>query len=245
MNRKTGFFIFACLTLFILMNTVAAVSESESDVYIFNINEGDIFIEKSPSSDFRSAGDLLKVTYADGDVVDFIPAEVHMIIVGNGTATSNSIIVNGKGLSEQTVFHLILKDTLWDARKTAKQSGSDVIYAKNNPKVELTFLENNTLIVDSNLKARFEDGSVVYFDNTTIPYDDLSAASNGTIKFKGFEISENGTAKIGSLSIDNETVRIGMLLFNKEGVRLNKETDFVQHSISGIGYLITVFLYFF
>lgn len=244
MNRKAVFYIFACLTLFFLVNAAAAL-ESESDLYVFNINEGDVFIEKSPSSDFRSAGDLLKVTYADGEVIDFIPAEAHIMITGNGTATTNGIIVNGKGLSEQTVFHLILKDTLWDARRTAKQSGSEIIYAKNNPKVELNFLENNTLIIDDNLKARFEDGSVVYFDNTTLPYDDLSAASKGTIKFKGFEITENGTATIGSLSIDNETVRIGMFLFNEEGVQLNKETDFVQHSLSGIHYLMTVFLYFF
>ncbi|MDL2261596.1 hypothetical protein LJC08_05145 [Methanimicrococcus sp. OttesenSCG-928-J09] len=265
MKQKTVVSIFLCFCLMFSFCAVSAAADSESNIetesesgtYTFNINDGDIFIMKSPASDYRSAGDALKVICANGEEVDFIPSEAQIWIIGNGTPTANRIIIDGDGLSDQTIVYLIFKNTTWDGTQIKKRIGSDIIFAQNNPKVQVTCLENNTLLINPNLKITFDDGMVVYFDNSNfkagssfvidekgVRIGNFSAAEN-TIRFANLEVNEYGIISFDSLKWEENAVKIGMFQLDEKGIRLNMKSDFLKDILPTINYLVTVFVYFF
>lgn len=260
MKQKTVFSVFLCFCLVFLFCTASAAAEieSNSDGYVFNINDGNIFIMKSPMSDYRSAGEALKVIYGDGEEADFIPAEAQIWIVGNGMPTANRIIIDGDGLLNRTTVHLVFKDTVWDGAKIQNRNGSDIIFAQNNPRVQVTCLENNTLLLNPNLKINFDDGMIVYFDNSSfkagnsfiidekgIRIGNFTAGENGTVRFANLEVNEYGTIGFNSLRIEENAVRIGMFQLDENGIRLNMKSDFLKDVLPMINYLVTIFIYFF
>lgn len=266
MKQKTVVSIFLCFCLMFSFCAVSAAADSESDLesgselstYTFNINDGDIFIMKSPMSDYRSAGEALKVVCANGEEVDFIPSEAQIWIIGNGTPTANRIIIDGDDLSDRTIVYLIFKNTTWDGTKIKNRTGSDIIFAKNNPKVQVTCLENNVLLIKPNLKITFDDGLVVYFDNSSfkagnnfiidekgVRIGNFSAAESGTIRFANLEVNEYGIIHFDSLRWEENVVKIGMFQLDERGIHWNMESDILKDLIPTINYLVTIFVYFF
>lgn len=61
MKQKTVFSVLLCCCILFFITVFPAAADSESDIYVFDINQGDLFISKSPLSDYRSAGDFLQV----------------------------------------------------------------------------------------------------------------------------------------------------------------------------------------
>ncbi len=245
MKQKILFFAFLCFLIMVLAGVPVSASESESSSYILNLNDGDIFISKSPSSDYRSMGDLLIINYGGGKI-DFVPAELAIRITSSGLPTTNQIIVNGAGLSERTIVHLTLIDTVWDQNQGHDKNKSGIVDALNNSAVKITYERNNSILINSDAIVYFENGSVVYYNaEDTGTGNKPVVIRGGPVKISGFEIGEDGTVNIGSFRVEKNVVRIGVIQIDEDGIRWNKESDFVREIIPSINYLISIFIYFF
>lgn len=250
MKQKVPFLLFLCFLIAILVIAPVSAFESESnsyiDSYIFNLNDGDIFIRKSPSSDYRSTGDFLIINYENGEKMDLIPAEANILIVGNGTPTTNQIIVNGSGLSEQTIICLVFNDIIWDKNKALSENKSEIVNTLNNTMIKIVYDSNNSVLVSPDTMIYFENGTMMYFNAEGFEKESKSVIiRGGPIKISGFEIGEDGTVNIGAFRVEKNVVSIGIIQIDEDGVHLNKESDFVREVIPSINYLISIFVYFF
>lgn len=249
MKLKLIFSVFLCFCILLSAPAVSAGTEVtaagsvvdeaefeyEFDIYVFNINEGNIYISKSPSSDFRSAGGFLIVEHSGGESEDLIPAEAGIMIVGSGEPTTNRVIVNGSGLSGQKHIFLMFKDTLWDSsgKGGSNENNSDIVEILNTDSnssvdIKILFLENNTLLTNSNVKVQFEDGAVMYINAGGLAANSSTAAKNlGTIKIGNLEVSEKGMVHSGVMKIDEESIQISIVKPDENGINLSNESGFM------------------
>ncbi|MBZ3936167.1 hypothetical protein [Methanimicrococcus blatticola] len=246
MKRKILFFAVFCFLIAVFAAVPVSASESDSGNYIFNLNDGNIFISKSPSSDYKSMGDFLIVNYGSGEVMDLIPAEANILIIGNNLPTTNQIIVNGSGLSKQTIICLILNDIVWDKNKALSDNKSEIINTLNNTMVKMVYDRNNSVLVSPDTMIYFENGTIMYFNAEEFETENQPVVlRGGPIKISGFEIEEDGTVNIGSFRVEKNIVRIGVIQIDENGVHLNNESDYVREFVPALNYLISIFIYFF
>lgn len=99
-------------------------------------------------------GDFLEISYGGSDKIDYVPAEIGIRITSNGLPTTNQVIVNGFGLSEQTIIHLILIDTVWDKTLALNENKSGIVNVLNDAAVKITCdktMNSGTSVVDNNI----------------------------------------------------------------------------------------------
>lgn len=186
--------VFAMMVTMILPAGLPAFAVSDPGSYIFDISEGNITVSAGTNAD------TLKVTYGASQVLDNIPIDTNITIIG--TTTTNQVVVSSNVTANITLSGVDIEESADSVCPFVLAYGQFGLYTT----VTLTLVGDNTL-VSRNYTAGLQVG---WRQNLTIK-------GPGTLNVTGGQysagIGDSSQLSSGIINIESGTTQNHLLLW--------------------------------